>query len=211
MANFYKAHARQKMKKVTLTLFFVGVVTAALTACAGVTDTRLAPAPGRQPVTTLLVLVDKDVIHSAFAAYRGSIPFGAKTGDYQGFIDNLVKGIQSEAAIAGVDASVSVVSLRALQGAPPIASRGKPVLTIRALSYVTRKETVSGRDLGWSGGTSWEFSLSEKNGSAPYARTWVAGIKIENLNPALCGSYDSCSKDLAQRIFAQMRSDGIVR
>jgi hypothetical protein len=186
-------------------------VAAALGACTGMTETRLPAAPGRAPVTQLVVLIDKDVIGSAFAAYQGTVPFGAKTGDYQGFIDHLVSGVQSEAQAAGVEASVEVVSVKARRASTVNTSLGRPVLMIRATSFTTRKEVVGGRDLGWAGDTAWEFTLAEKPASGPYARTWAAGIKNENLNPTLCGNYESCSKALAGKVFSQMRKDGVVR
>lgn len=182
-----------------------------LGACTGMTETRLAATPGRTPVTQLVVLIDKDVIGSAFAAYKGTVPFGAKAGDYQGFIDHLVSGVQAEAQAAGVEASVEVVSVRARQASTVNTALGRPVLMIRATSFATRKDGVGGRDLGWAGDTAWEFSLAEKPATGSYARTWVAGIKNENLNPTLCGNYEHCGKALASKVFSQLRKDGVVR
>lgn len=184
---------------------------AGLGGCTGMAETRVAGAPGRAPVSQLVVLIDKDVISSAFAAYKGTVPFGAKTGDYLGFIEHLVAGVQTEAQAAGVEASVEVVSVRSRQVSSVNTALGRPVLMIRATSFTTRKETVGGRDLGWAGDTAWEFSLAEKPAAGPYAKTWVAGIKSENLNPTLCGNYENCSKALAGKVFAQMRKDGVVR
>ena len=183
---------------------------ATLAACTGLPETKVAPAPGRAPLTSIHVLVDRDVIGAAFASYRGSVPFGSRTGDYQGFMENLVAGIQAEAAAASITAQVDVVSLKAAR-ATPVASRGRPVLTVKATSYTTRKEVVGGRDLGWSGDTAWEFSLAERKEGSNYQTAWVGVVKHENLNPALCGNYDRCSKALAERIFSQMRKDGLIR
>lgn len=179
--------------------------------CTGIAETRLPAAPGRAPLNQLVVLIDRDVIGSAFASYKGAMPLGAKTGDYQGFIDSLVSGVQTEAKAAGVDASFEVVSIKARQASSVLPALGKPVLMIRALSFTTRRDSVGGRDLGWAGDTAWEFSLAEKPAAGPYAKTWVAGIKNENLNPMLCGNYESCSKSLANKVFSQMRKDGVVR
>jgi hypothetical protein len=186
-------------------------VAAALAACTGMTETRLAAAPGRAPLSQLVVLIDKDVIGSAFAAYKGTLPLGPKTGDFQGFIDHLVSGVQAEAQAAGIDATVEVVSARSRQASSVNTALGRPVLMIRATSFTTRKDAVGGRDLGWAGDTAWEFSLAERPATGPYAKTWVAGIKSENLNPTLCGNYDGCSKALAVKVFSQMRKDGVVR
>lgn len=182
-----------------------------LAGCTGMAETKMAAAPGRAPVSQLVVLIDKDVISSAFAAYKSAAPLGARSADYQGFIDHLVSGVQTEAQAAGVEASVEVVSVRARQASSVNTALGQPVLMIRATSFTTRKEAVGGRDLGWAGDTAWDFSLAEKPASGPYAKTWAAGIKSENLNPTLCGNYENCSKALAGKVFAQLRKDGVVR
>lgn len=194
-----------------VSMAFAVALGAGLTGCTGITDTRMAPAAGRSPLSQLLVIVQTDTIGSAFAAYRGSVPFASKTGDWQGFTDHLVAGLKAEAAMAGIDATVELVSTKGLPAGPLPNARGWPVLTIRAVSYTARKEAVSGRDLGWSGDTAWDFSLSERPATGPYARVWAAGIKNENLNPALCGNYEGCSKALAGKVFAQMRKDGLIR
>lgn len=185
--------------------------TALAAGCTGMADTRQAPPPGHAALTQLAIVVDTDTIGAAFAAYQSAVPFGAKSGDWQGFIDHLSASLREQARGAGIDATVDVVSMRALRVVPPSMSRGRPVLFVRALTFTRRVETVSGRDHGWGGDTAWEFALSEKQGSGPYARAWVAGVKNENLNPALCGDYSRCSAALAGRVFDQMRKDGLAR
>jgi hypothetical protein len=199
--------------KFNLRALLACIVAFALSACTGVADTRLARSAVRPPLTSLVILVDKDVIGGAFAAYRGSGRFlsGNRTGDLQDFMDNLRAGLLSEAAAAGIDADVEVVSLQSSRTLQPFFTTGKPLLTIRALSYTKLSRMLGKDDLGWNGDTSWDFSLMEKTATAAYAKTWVAGVKNENLNPALCGSYENCSRALASRVFVQMKKDGVVK
>lgn len=189
----------------------LALTTAMAAGCTGMAETKVAPPAGHAPLAQLAIVVDTDTIGAAFAAYQGSVPFGAKSGDWQGFIDRLSAALREQATAAGVDATIDVVSMRALRTVPSSTLRGRPVLFVRAVTYTGRKEAIGGRDLGWSGDTNWEFSLSEKQGSAPYARIWLAGVQHENLNPALCGNYERCSPALASRVFDQLRKDGLVR
>jgi hypothetical protein len=184
-----------------------------MSACTGLTETRLAASPNRAPISkNLVVLIDTDVIGAAFASYRGTGPFSSKSADYQGFIDNLTASTRTEAATAGIDAKVELVSLKTLRsGMARFPSSGEPVLVMKALSFTRRMEVIGNRDLGWNGDTAWDFSLSEKVAGSPYKQTWAATTKHENLNPSLCGGYGDCSKAMVSRVFALMRKDGVVR
>ncbi|MDO9359980.1 MAG: hypothetical protein Q7T70_13430 [Polaromonas sp.] len=195
-----------------LQAFFFCVLAAWISGCTGVIETRLASRPDRAPLATkLVVLIDSDVIGAAFASYRGTVPLASKSADYQGFIDNLKAGTIAEAKAAGIDAHVEVVSLKALRSGARFPSSGEPVLVMKALSFTRRLELIGNRDLGWSGDTAWDFSLSEKMTGSPYRQTWSATTQHENLNPFLCGNYADCSKALVSRVFSQMRKDGILR
>lgn len=180
-----------------------------LSGCAGTPDTRIPAAPGRVPVGSLLVLIDQDLIATAFSSYKASAPTLAKTATVEAFIGQLVAGCLAEAKAAGVDASAEVVSQKAIQAGATPSIRGNAVLTLRATSYGTRKEGA--RDAGWNGDTAWEFILSERMAANPYKKTWAAGVRSENLDPALCGNYRGCGRALAGKVFAQMRKDGVVR
>lgn len=193
--------------------FSVLIFTFVLTACTGVVDTRLVRSASKPPLTSLVILVDRDAIGGAFAAYKGSgrIPFTSKSGGLQDFIDNLQAGLLTEAETAGIDAVVEVVSLQSNRTLQEFFKTGKPLLTIRAVSYTRLVRTIGNDNLGWSGDSAWDFSLMEKTTAASYGKTWGAGVKNENLNPALCGYYVNCSRALANRIFVQMRKDGVVK
>jgi hypothetical protein len=184
---------------------------ATLAACTGMAETKVAPPAGHAPLSHLAIVVDTDTLGAVFAAYQASVPFGSKTGDWRGFIDHLSAVLREQATAAGVEAMVDVVSMRALRIVPSSTLRGRPVLFVRAMTDTGRKEVVGGRDLGWSGDTNWEFALSEKQGSAPYARIWLAGVQHENLNPARCGNDDRCSPALAGPVFEQSRKGVLVR
>ena len=179
--------------------------------CAGIAETRRPASPGRAPLSQLIVLIDRDVIGAAFASYKGAVSVvRTKSGDDQAFIDHLVAGVQAEAQAAGVEASVEVVSVKARQAATLNTAFGRPVLMIRALSFAKGTDGEGGR-VGWTGDTSWDFSLAERPTSGAYAKTWAAGIAHEDLNPTRCGDYERCGKSLANKVFVQMRRDGVVR
>jgi hypothetical protein len=202
---------RSFLRKLSGVLCCLGLLS--ISGCTGLTETRVAASPNRAPVSKkLVVLIDTDVIGAAFASYRGTGPFSSKSANYQGFIDNLITSTRTEAATAGVDAKVEVVSLKALSSRGALfPSSGDPVLVMKALSFTKRMEVIGNRDLGWNGDTAWDFSLSEKVAGSPYKQTWAATTKHENLNPTLCGGYGDCSKAMVSRVFAQMRKDGVVR
>lgn len=180
-----------------------------LAGCASTPDTRIPAAQGRAPLATLLVLIDQDVIASAFTAYKASAPTLARPATLETFIGQLVAGCLAEAKAAGVEASAEVVSQKAIQAGATPAIRGNAVLTLRATSYGTRKEGT--RDGIWNGDTAWEFILSERSANNPYKKTWAAGVRSENFDPASCGNYRGCGRALAGKLFAQMRKDGVVR
>ena len=182
------------------------------TACAGAgaPQTRRAVAAGHPPLSSVVILVDTDVMGAAFASYQGSLPFESRRADSQGFFDRFAQALRDEANAAGLAATVETVSLRA--GTPQVlrGRAGEPVLTLRATQYGVLRETVGGRNLGWRGDTSWEFSLAERSG-ARHETAWSVTVRHVNLNPALCGRYEQCGATLARQVFQQLREAGLVR
>jgi hypothetical protein len=190
-----------------------------LTACAAVPPAEPVVQAPRVENPPLLVVVDKDTIATAFAAYRGAVPIGSKTDAYRAFIDQLTASLQQEAKAAGYDAKVQVVSLRALKSNDVFGSGIKEALFIRAVSYRSASQTVkvaaAGKkaatskviSAGWTGDTTWDFGRFEQLApNQAYRKTWVGGLKRENLSPKACGNYESCSRQLASKAFAQMRN-----
>ena len=164
-----------------------------------------APATAvRPPLFTLVVLVDRDVIVEAFASYRGPGASAANPADHRPFLDHFAAGLREQSRASGIDAVVEVISLKethAARAAYP--AQGRPVLLVRATGFTKANQ-------GWSGDTALEFNLARR-GKDDYQTEWEGAIAHENLSPALCGNYERCGKSLAERIFALMRKEGLVR
>lgn len=196
-------------KRLPASLLCAAVLVAAC-AGTGAPQTRRALAAGHPPLSSVVMLVDTDTMGAAFAAYQGSLPFESRTPDAHGFFTNFAQALREEANAAGLPAAVETVSLRAGAAQALRGHAGEPVLTLRATHYSTLREAVGGRNLGWRGDTTWDFSLAERAGTR-YDTTWSATLRNVNLNPVLCGHYERCGAALAHQVFQQLRETGLVR